>query len=350
MSTANAPKSTLAIMKNARSSHQYGKIEFINDNNCSTYLARQFTVLTSGQFCANIQPNETEYSPFIGAVVLQSNNNRQYALKAFTSAAIRREQSHDESRSYVFSDVEHHLGWIRNAIGDITPSTTSSSTSHLSDEFRECPLINSNSIGHCVREDECSLFHEAPRPLSNEQREILEQMKCINNSEGEDYDESDGICCPLKYINQSKPITSSRASSIDIDENYRFRRGANLLDLQRCGRQTTSRRIVGGQRADLKEFPWFGLIKYRYGQIEKFTCGSTLISARYVLTCAHCITNLPHGFRVAAIRLSEYDLQTNPDCDPDNANDCNPPVQDIEVEKLIPHEQYNNPRYSNDIG
>jgi hypothetical protein len=329
-------------MKNARSSHQYGKIEFINDNNCSKYLVGQFTVLTSGQFCANIQTNETEYSPFIGAVVLQSQN--KYSLKAFTSAAIRNEKSFDEARSYVFSDVEHHLGWIRNAIGDITPSTTSPSASHLSDEFRECPLINSNSIGRCVREEECLLFHEAPRPLSREQKETLEQMKCIND--GEDYEEPDGICCPLKYINQSKP----RASTINIDENYRFRRGANLLNLQRCGRQTTSKRIVGGDKADLKEFPWFGLIKYQYGRIEKFTCGSSLISSRYVLTCAHCITNLPHGYKVAAIRLGEYDVQTNPDCDPDNPDDCNPPVQDIEVEKLIPHEQYNNPRYSNDIG
>lgn len=30
--------------------------------------------------------------------------------------------------------------------------------------------------------------------------------------------------------------------------------------------------------------------------------------------------------------------------------ECNPPVQDIDIEKLIPHPNYNFPRYSNDIG
>lgn len=338
MSTTNAPKSTLAIMKNARSSHQYGKIEFINDNNCSTFLSQQFTALTEGQFCANIQSNETEYfTTFIGAVVLQSKNSHRYTLKAFTSAFIRREQALDENQSYVFTDVEHHLEWIRAAIGDITPSTASLSDEHV----RDCPLTN--SIGRCVSEEECSLYQNAPRPYTRQQEAFLEQIKCIND---EDYE--DGICCPLKYINQSKPTVSS--NEILIDEKYKSRRGAKLFDMKRCGQQSIAPRIVGGKEAHLKEFPWYGLIKYRIGEYEKFTCGSSLISARYSLTCAHCITNLPHGYRVTAIRLGEYDLQTNPDCDPDNAFECNPPVQDIEVEQLIPHPKYNNPRYSNDIG
>lgn len=32
------------------------------------------------------------------------------------------------------------------------------------------------------------------------------------------------------------------------------------------------------------EFPWMALLKYQVDQKFKFTCGSTLISNRYVLT------------------------------------------------------------------
>lgn len=339
MSTTNAFKSTIVLVKSASSALKYGKIEFISDNQCSSYFEQQqFTDLTAGQFCANIQANETEHSPFIGSVVLQSNNRRQYALKGFTSTAIRTEQAFDESRPYIFTELDHHLSWIQAAIGDIIEPSISASSS--SDELlKECQL--SNTIGRCVEQEHCTLYRNAPRPLSRQQEAYLEQIKCSN---GGDYEE--GICCPLKYINQ----TNSSSALNEIDEKYRFRRGANLLDMKHCGQQPLSKRIIGGKVAGFNEFPWFGLIKYRVGRVDKFTCGSSLISSRYVLTCAHCITNLPHGFRVVAIRLGEYDMRTNPDCDPNDINNCNLPVQDIEVEKLIPHAGYNNPRYNNDIG
>lgn len=338
MSTTNAFKSTIALVKSASSALKYGKIEFISDNQCSLYFEQQqFTDLMAGQFCANIQANETEqrHSQFIGAVVLQSNNRRQYALKGFTSTAIRTEQAFDESRPYIFTELDHHLSWIRAAIGDIIDPSFSASSSPSD----ECQL--SNTVGRCVKQEQCTLYRNAPRPLSRRQEAYLEQIKCNN---GDDYDE--GICCPIKYINQTQPSSASN----EIDPKFRSRRGANLLDVQHCGQQPLSKRIIGGKEAGFNEFPWFGLIKYRVGRVDKFTCGSSLISSRYVLTCAHCITNLPHGFRVVAIRLGEYDMRTNPDCDPNDINNCNLPVQDIEVEKLIPHADYNNPRYNNDIG
>lgn len=110
--------------------------------------------------------------------------------------------------------------------------------------------------------------------------------------------------------------------------------------------------FLGGTKADLKEFPWIGLVKYQVGRIFKFTCGSSLISSRYVLTCAHCITNLPIGYEVVAVRLGEYDRTTDPDCKlvDEDKDECNPPVQDIAIGSLIPHLKYNSPRYANDIG
>ena len=77
-----------------------------------------------------------------------------------------------------------------------------------------------------------------------------------------------------------------------------------------------------------------------------------LISNKYILTCAHCISNLPQGYEVVAVRLGEYDLRSDPDCETEDENqqECNPPVQDIPIESLIPHPRYNTPRYANDVG
>lgn len=39
-----------------------------------------------------------------------------------------------------------------------------------------------------------------------------------------------------------------------------------------------------------------------------------------------------------AVRLGEWDTESNPDCD---VGDCSEPVVDVDVEQLIPHEAYN---------
>lgn len=51
-------------------------------------------------------------------------------------------------------------------------------------------------------------------------------------------------------------------------------------------------RILGGQKTGLSEFPWMALLQYRKNNGRGFTfaCGGALISKRYVLTAAHCVT------------------------------------------------------------
>lgn len=331
-------KSTRGIVKTTSRSLKYAQVEYIENNKCSRFFDQQFTELTAGQFCANIQTNETEFLPFIGAVVLQLDNTRQqYSLKGFTSTTIRTEQAFDESRPYIFTDVEQQFNWIRAAIGDISGSESSP---HRDDDgtnensLRECQMGDGgNSNGRCVNAKHC---------LQQQSRQRISQCSTSSNQILKDE-----VCCPERFINQT--------AAPDIDERFRQRRGVDLLDMNKCGNVNPSRRIVGGKSVDLKEFPWYALMKYKFGRINKFTCGGSLISSRYTLTCAHCITSLPHGYQVVAVRLGEYDLKVDPDCrrgDERNSDDvdCNSPIQDIEIEELIPHSQYNNPRFSNDIG
>jgi secreted trypsin-like serine protease len=55
-------------------------------------------------------------------------------------------------------------------------------------------------------------------------------------------------------------------------------------------------RIVGGQEAAVGEWPWQILLG------PNFTCGGSILSSRWVVTAAHCVTSptlvdaLPPGF------------------------------------------------------
>lgn len=68
-----------------------------------------------------------------------------------------------------------------------------------------------------------------------------------------------------------------------------------LLEDDDCG-PIAEGRIYGGDIAALYEFPWIAALGYDTGDgINEFRCGGALISKRYVLTAAHCTTELPDG-------------------------------------------------------
>lgn len=50
--------------------------------------------------------------------------------------------------------------------------------------------------------------------------------------------------------------------------------------------------------------------------------------------------------RSAGVRLGEWDTSTDPDC---QDSVCAPPVHDIDPETVIIHQDYNSPRFANDI-
>lgn len=51
-----------------------------------------------------------------------------------------------------------------------------------------------------------------------------------------------------------------------------------------------------------------------------------------------------------SVRLGEHNLKTDPDChDVDGTVECADPVQDIDIAEAIPHDQFNQPAFANDI-
>lgn len=90
--------------------------------------------------------------------------------------------------------------------------------------------------------------------------------------------------------------------------------------------------IVGGQAADLGEYPWQAMLLDSSG---RFFCGGSLIHAKWVLTAGHCT----YGITVARVVLGAHD----------RTNSSESGRQTITVLRTIRHPNYNDNTTNNDI-
>uniref|UniRef100_A0A1A9UMX8 Peptidase S1 domain-containing protein n=1 Tax=Glossina austeni TaxID=7395 RepID=A0A1A9UMX8_GLOAU len=107
------------------------------------------------------------------------------------------------------------------------------------------------------------------------------------------------------------------------------------------------RRISFGVPTTLLEYPWSALLVYN--STERFHCGGTLVTSRYVLTAAHCVTE--QFYPLVAVRIGEHNISSAKDCAEDLGGGliCSEDPIDAGIEKIIRHKRYSRRTHKNDI-
>lgn len=210
------------------------------------------------------------------------------------------------------------------------------------------------SPGTCIPIKTCphviDILQNSPKPYSQKIIDLLRRYQC-------GYDANDSrsvnVCCP-NTDSTTVTIASTTILPVDpIDEiiptDVSNHQNLALLP-EDCGTFETDDKIIGGNKTALNEFPWMALISYRKGNRVSFRCGGSIINEKYILTAAHCVTNLK-GLILNQIRVGEHNILNEKDCQFDSLGQqrCAPPVQDFEVEKVTFHPLFNTTTLQNDI-
>ncbi|XP_046746133.1 melanization protease 1-like isoform X2 [Diprion similis] len=210
-------------------------------------------------------------------------------------------------------------------------------------EYEEPCQTVSGTTGDCVNINHCDQLRQLlnqRRPLPSSTFSILQKSQC--GFEGF----MPKVCCPRNTqpaptttnVTDVPNVSNEIPSPPDVTNHPNLR----LLDNVRCG-PIIEPKIVGGNKTTVFEFPWMALIAYDVGKrYPEFRCGGSVISKRYILTAAHCVTHLKHRLRLVGVRIGEHDLSTERDCDVEEGVEiaCADKYQDFLVERSHPHPGY----------
>ncbi|XP_050511896.1 phenoloxidase-activating factor 1 isoform X1 [Diabrotica virgifera virgifera] len=199
-------------------------------------------------------------------------------------------------------------------------------------------------LATCASIYDCSHFVKAIRNRIPSQLNFVKKSQC-------GYDTAPLVCCgsAIEFSTTRNPPSDPVGNSNPVGRVLpaAFTRSSALPDRSTCGFQKSDENenveglIYGGVETELKEFPWMALLGYRtrYGT-TKWACGGTLISHRYILTAAHCVTGEVSTSvgQLTYVKLGEHDKTKERDCDK-NGN-CNEKPVITGIERVMFHEKY----------
>lgn len=112
-----------------------------------------------------------------------------------------------------------------------------------------------------------------------------------------------------------------------------------------CGKNDVPlRRIVGGHESVIGAWPWLAALYLTRRGIKTAECGGALVTAKHVITAAHCTVNSRRGTTFDAsqitIRLGDHDLESD--------EDGLTPVE-VQVSNIIKHRNFVLRTFQNDI-
>ncbi|XP_076389576.1 transmembrane protease serine 9-like [Megachile rotundata] len=180
------------------------------------------------------------------------------------------------------------------------------------------PCTRNNLQGVCINIRSCPFLINILQTQGIAASEYLMSTVCY-------YADRDPIvCCPQNDSRDSKEIRDSPYGPLQPPD---------------CGFSSIQhQRVVGGVPAEPGAWPWLAALGYENKNNPsqpKWLCGGSLISARHVLTAAHCIRN-----DLYTVRIGDLDLYSD--------NDGVQPVQ-LGIDKVTVHPQYSTSSTVNDI-
>lgn len=156
-----------------------------------------------------------------------------------------------------------------------------------------------NGHGVCIDIDKCPIIVKQPGNIPPR-----DAMDCGHGN--------DKVCCPYQVSTH---------------------RNSHLLTRNICGSPQDP--AHDQQVARVNEFPWMALLVYN-SETRPYQCGGSIITERYILTNAACVTH-----ELSRVRVGEHTLSTARDCQSYmGAEFCAPGHQEFDIEKRIPHEFY----------
>ncbi|CAG9861846.1 unnamed protein product [Phyllotreta striolata] len=117
-----------------------------------------------------------------------------------------------------------------------------------------------------------------------------------------------------------------------------------VVDGQRCGFS----QIQGDNYDGIGAFPWIARIGFRNilnGEI-KYPCAGSIINSRIILTTAHCALAKADNYKLFAVRLGEWNSNTEIDC---GSEFCGLPTQDKSISHVVVHPGYQKHTYQDNI-
>ncbi|KAM7360105.1 ovochymase-like isoform 1-T2 [Cochliomyia hominivorax] len=186
---------------------------------------------------------------------------------------------------------------------------------HVNSKYGSSCLTPNQQAGFCMPVKSCKPIYDILKKLEENRKTISKYHKSeLAKYHCGTFENDPHVCCLENEI------------QLNVE-------GLNILKSNTCG--DFQMKISNGPNADLFQFPWVALIIYE----DNFKCGGTLISDKYVLTAAHCVKGREHLIEI--VRLGEYQINNSIDCSA-RGTQCSPPVEDVGIEKVIIHENYQN--------